>query len=187
MKYVGGLIVNKLIGIKIVKYESFAELIKILRKYNKGSISEIKSQIQNDEYVAFCDYVDDAGIKMIKELYKELREKNVKVQLYEHGRPTDINLLYNLSNTYAEISTEVDAEMELEEADMEKLLPYEYLWTSEKSDWVVIKKDYDYSIINRTTHMFFLIEDDDLNNQLAAMMIMMGNEVFSDIKELGWS
>lgn len=45
MKYVGGLIVNKLIGIKIVKYESFAELIKILRKYNKGSISEIKSQI----------------------------------------------------------------------------------------------------------------------------------------------
>ena len=70
---------------------------------------------------------------------------------------------------------------------MEKLLPYEYLWTSEKSDWVVIKKDYDYSIINRTTHMFFLIEDDDLNNQLAAMMIMMGNEVFSDIKELGWS
>jgi len=35
--------------------------------------------------------------------------------------------------------------------------------------------------------MFFLIEDDDLNNQLAAMMIMMGNEVFSDIKELGWS
>ena len=124
---------------------------------------------------------------MIKELYKELREKNVKVQLYEHGRPTDINLLNNLSNTYAEISTEVDAEMELEEADMEKLLPYEYLWTSEKSDWVVIKKDYDYSIINRTTHMFFLIEDDDLNNQLAAMMIMMGNEVFSDIKELGWS
>lgn len=178
---------KSIIGIKINKYNSFTDIVKVIRKYDKSSMSEIKDRVQNRDYVLYCDYIDSEGLEIIIKAYIELTEKGIGVELYEHGRATDIQLLYNLLNTYEDIEMETDAEIELEEADIQKLMPYEYMWTTEQKNWIVIKDKYEYSIINKTSHMFLLVEDDELNNQIASMMIMMGNEVVTSIEELGWN
>jgi len=178
---------ESIIGIKVVNYSSFADIVKIMRKYDKCSLAEIKTRVQDYDYVLTCNYIDEEGLEELIKCYKELVAKGVEVEIYEHGRLTNLQFLKNLSNTYAEIANETDVEIELEEADMARLLPYEYLWTTEQADWVVLKDKHGYSIINKTTHMFFLVEDDDLNNQIGAMMIMAGNKVIADIKELVWN
>lgn len=166
-------------GFKITSQSSIVCIVEIVRKYKDFSIADIKSRVDNDDYIFACDAVDDVGCKAMLKCIKELNKAKVTTQLYEYDEAMDLQLLKNWVGTCREISYEVDAEMELEndEVDDEAIQDFSYLWTTEQKDWVVLKSEYDYSILNSKTKQFLLIEDEDLNNQVASMMIMQGNKV----------
>ena len=169
------------IGIKIVSYKSIAPIVKIIRKYTGQSISEIKSAIDKGAFVYSGNQCDDDDLKNLIECYKELTDSLVKARLYENGSEIPLQFLLNLRESYREIASEVEAEEELESADMEALEEFKYLWTEEQDDWVVIKEEYDYVIFNKDKQEVLLIENEDLNNQVAAMMIMNGCKVISEV------
>lgn len=96
------------IGIKIFPTAEFAKVVKIVRKYQNLSISEIKNRIMQSEYIILCDGVDDEGLAVIISLYNELSALNISCELFEDDSPTDIHLLCNLQEMYCEIDEYID-------------------------------------------------------------------------------
>ena len=94
------------VGIKVISRNEINRCIKILRKYCKLSIGEIKEAIISNNYVVECSYVKEEGIVNIIKLYKELCDNNIQAQLYEHERITNVEFLENLVETYYEINEE---------------------------------------------------------------------------------
>jgi hypothetical protein len=174
---------NPIIGLKIGTFTSMAEVIKTIRKYRSDSMSAIKDDIQNNRYILTCDYYDSNGIKSIISAYIELSSQNTDVTIYEHDRTSNIQFLENRIQTYKEVSEEADAESELEQTDLSIIEPYSYLWTTEQADWGVIIENSSYAIVNIKTHKILSIDDEELNNKVAAMMIMMGNTRFDNINQ----
>ena len=99
------------VGIKVISRNEINRCIKILRKYCKLSIGEIKEAIISNnyvvEYIVECSYVKEEGIVNIIKLYKELCDNNIQAQLYEHERITNVEFLENLVETYYEINEEI--------------------------------------------------------------------------------
>lgn len=98
------------IGIKISSTESFAKVVSIVRKYEPLSISEIKKRVENNSYILTYGYTDDRGLNVLIKCHKELSAAGISTQLFEHDRPCELQFFKNLSNTYQEISDEIDAE-----------------------------------------------------------------------------
>lgn len=173
------------IGIKVVSCSNIAVVVKILRGFTTRSISEIKSAIENKEYVLEGSSYEDEELEKLVDCYKKLEKADIDSELYEDGRMISLEILQNLQQRNFEIQNEIDAETELEldDTDLEEIEPFSYLWTDEQDDWVVIKDEYDYTIFNKQTQSALAIEDEDLNNKVAAMMIMQGCEVFTGIME----
>jgi len=48
---------------------------------------------------------------------------------------------------------------------------YEYLWNEDKEDYVLLRVEEDYLIIDRVHQMVLLIEDDDMSDRVIAKMI----------------
>ena len=91
------------VGIKVISRNEINRCIKILRKYCKLSIGEIKEAIISNNYVVG----GIKGIVNIIKLYKELCDNNIQTQLYEHERITNVEFLENLVETYYEINEEI--------------------------------------------------------------------------------
>ena len=68
--------------------------------------------------------------------------------------------------------------------DMSNIEEYSYLWDGSQSGWVVLKDVYENTIFNKETKSVLLVEDEDLNNRLAAMMIMNNCQVISKYSEI---
>ena len=102
------------LGIKVIKFDSIALCISTIRGVNPESIGNIKSAILSGDYVYTCDELDDEGLSNIVKLYEELKNLGNEVELYEDDKPTTIELLYNLQESYAETGHSIDAENELE-------------------------------------------------------------------------
>lgn len=97
------------IGIKVSSTESIAKIVSIVRKYEPLSISEIKKRVDSNSYILTYSYTDDKGLNSILKCHKELSNLGITTQLFEHDRPCELQFLKNLSNTYQEISDEIDA------------------------------------------------------------------------------
>ena len=173
------------IGIKVVSYSNIAAVVKILRGFTTKSIPEIKCAIENKEYVFEGSSYEDEDLEKLVDCYKKLEMAEIDSELYEDGKMISLELLMNLQQRNYEIQNEIDAETELEldDTDLEEIEPFSYLWTDEQDDWVVIKDEYDYTFFNKQTQNALVIEDENLNNKVAAMMIMQGCEVFSGVME----
>ena len=74
------------VGIKVISRNEINRCIKILRKYCKLSIGEIKEAIISNNYVVECSYVKEEGIVNIIKLC----DNNIQAQLYEHERITNV-------------------------------------------------------------------------------------------------
>lgn len=61
---------------------------------------------------------------------------------------------------------------------------YDYLWTDEKRDYVLVKGMTGYSIIDRTTDRFLLIENEVLHNEIVEKMLQKGIPVFESVLHL---
>ncbi len=98
------------IGIKISSTESLAKVVSIVRKYEPLSISEIKKRVDNNSYILTYRYTDDKGLNTILKCHTDFYAAGISAQLFEHDRPCDIQFFKNLSNTYQEISDDIDDE-----------------------------------------------------------------------------
>ncbi len=63
------------------------------------------------------------------------------------------------------------------------LSEYEYLWTTEKDDWVLAYTSYGYGIVNKTEQTVLLVEDDELEKALTDKMLSVGCRVYDDIND----
>ena len=96
------------IGIKIKTQGQLAACVKVLKGYTEKSMGEIKTAIENNDFVYECRFVDGNGIKKLISIYKELSAANIETEIYEHGRLTDVEFLLNLTNSYVGIDADVD-------------------------------------------------------------------------------
>ena len=190
-----------IIQIKIKKDKNIISYIKLIKEFDKTvsangiSVSELKKSIEENRYVYSFDL--DAGDWMYIEnmtehewhsrfvnLLKELVKTGADLTVYRNNEVTSLELVENWLHTIKGISEETDAESELEQIDDLSIIePYSYLWTTEQADWGVVIEEYSYSIVNTKTHQMLLIEDVELNNKVAAMMIMMGNARFDNLDQ----
>lgn len=190
-----------IIQIKIKKDKNIISYIKLIKEFDKTissngiSVSELKKSIEENRFVYNFDL--DAGDWMYIEnmtehewhsrflhLLKELDRIGADLTVYHNDEVTSLKLVENWLNTIKEISEETDAESELEQVDDLSIIePYSYLWTTEQADWGVIIKNLSYAIVNIKTHEMLLIDDEELNNRVASMMIMMGNARFDNINQ----
>ena len=60
---------------------------------------------------------------------------------------------------------------------------YSYLWNEKKEEFVLVKTDLGYAIINKKDHSMLLIEDSDLDQKLVRKMMENGNKVYDDIMQ----
>lgn len=102
-----------IIGLKVDSYKSLAACAKIIRQFENYSLSELKTRIENHNYVLCYDSADDIGVKKVIRCYDQLIDAGAKVSLYElDHRPTTIELVRNLDQMYDEIGAEIEAEEE---------------------------------------------------------------------------
>ena len=178
---------TKDVGIVINQYTSMAETIQILRKYTNDPISRIQANIKNGDIVLSCTFFDDTAIrKVIIKCINELKKKKITVKIYEGEEEITLQLLKNWIGSCREFAVQTEAEVELEagDVDMTRLEEYSCLWNGNEPGWVVLKDKYDYTIYNPRTQMVLHIEDEDLNNQLAAVMILNGCEVYDGKRKI---
>ena len=109
-------IVEDTIGLIIKQPCSVAKCVSILRKYNPLSISEYKNAIESGEYVFYCDYTDDSGLRKLRRCYDELKKAGLTVEIYEQGNLTTREFISNLLGTYHEIELETQAMIDAEVA-----------------------------------------------------------------------
>lgn len=167
-------------GFIIDSFDSIAEVVKIMRNYTDDSISEIRTKIAKRERSYNCSIHDDDGIRKMIKCINELKKKNVRVTILD--KQDDIINMQLLKNWLSlirdvEIETEAETELEVSEVDPSDIEKYSFLWDGTEKNWAVLKGDYEYTIYNTETEEVFGIRDEDLNNAVAAMMIMQGNEV----------
>ncbi len=105
------------IGLIIKSAPSLAKCISIIRKYRADSISDIKSRIENCEYVFDCRYTDTSGVRKVRRCYDELIKAGAMVEIYEHGDLTTRDFLSNLVDTYRQIEEETEAMIDNESDD----------------------------------------------------------------------
>lgn len=60
---------------------------------------------------------------------------------------------------------------------------YEYLWTTEKNDWVLINSELGYGIINKKTHSILMVSDSELEKTLIDKMIEEGCKTYNSLDD----
>ena len=106
------------VAIKIPAESSIAKAASIIRKIEKEmSISDISGRIKNSDYLLSYDLSSEKGVNNIIHCYNEFQKLGITPSIYEHDRPASIGFLKNLSQTYKEISEEIDVEIEAEDEE----------------------------------------------------------------------
>ena len=60
---------------------------------------------------------------------------------------------------------------------------YEYLWTTETGDWVLVNTSYGYGIVNKKTQSVLSVSDDELESALINRMLSESCKVYDSIRE----
>ena len=109
------------LGLKIVKYDSLSACIIILRKYRNDSMSDIKKDIETNDFIFACDYIDDDELLEMIKCYDELVDAGCSVEIYDLGRIGSRELLCNLHESHVQIAKEVEEEIDAEVGDDEDI------------------------------------------------------------------
>lgn len=100
--------------LKIISMPSSAKCIKILRKYNNVSISNLLNSIKNNDYILCYPYISHSGIRKIRNCYDELVNSGIEVEIYEHNRLTSREFLSNLIESHNITDLEIQSAIEHE-------------------------------------------------------------------------
>lgn len=60
---------------------------------------------------------------------------------------------------------------------------YDYLWNSEKGDWVLVNTSFGYGIVNKKTQSALVVSDELLESALIDRMLSEGNKQYNDIND----
>lgn len=60
---------------------------------------------------------------------------------------------------------------------------YSYLWNEKKKEYVLVKSDLGYGIINKKEKSMLLICDEELEQEIITKMLESGNKVYDDINQ----
>ena len=60
---------------------------------------------------------------------------------------------------------------------------YEYLWTTEKNDWVLVRTLVGYGIVNIADQSLLMVSDTELKECLINRMLSEGNTIYDNINE----
>lgn len=60
---------------------------------------------------------------------------------------------------------------------------YLYLWNEKKMDFVLVKSDFGYSIVNKKEQTMLLVSDEELEQKLISKMLENGNAVYDNINQ----
>lgn len=58
---------------------------------------------------------------------------------------------------------------------------FDYLWTTEKDDWVLVNLEYDYCIIDKRRQMLLHVDSSELKEALVQKMLSEGNKTYESI------
>lgn len=67
---------------------------------------------------------------------------------------------------------------------MKELEEYEYLWTTEKEEYVLVRGSEGYAIVEKKNKMMLLIEDDNIYDMVVDQMLQQGNKIIDFISEI---
>lgn len=60
---------------------------------------------------------------------------------------------------------------------------YSYLWNEKKMNFVLVKSDFGYSIVDKKEQAMLLISDEELEQKLIIKMLENGNSVYENINQ----
>lgn len=60
---------------------------------------------------------------------------------------------------------------------------FSYLWNEKREDFVFVKTDLDYCIVDKRKQSMLLVEDEELDQRLISEMLKNGNKVYDDINQ----
>ncbi len=107
-------------GIKIITDTISAELIGLLKKYRKDSISTIKDDVLTGSYAFSCNYVTEIErLRMMVDCYEELVNAGFTVHVYFANMKKDIGIIKKWLKRSDEIDAEQDRLIEEEAIDDE--------------------------------------------------------------------
>ena len=58
---------------------------------------------------------------------------------------------------------------------------FSYVWTTQKRDYVLVRGEYGYAIVNKREQTMLCISDDDVDAAVVEKMLEEGNLVYEDI------
>lgn len=58
---------------------------------------------------------------------------------------------------------------------------YEYLWTTEKGNWVLVNTEYGYGIINKKEQTMLMVSDSKLKKELVNKMLAEGCKTYDNL------
>lgn len=60
---------------------------------------------------------------------------------------------------------------------------YSYLWNEKKTDFVLVKTDFGYGIVDKKEQSMLLISDEELEQKIISKMLENGNKVYDNINQ----
>lgn len=60
---------------------------------------------------------------------------------------------------------------------------HEYLWTTEKDNWVLINTEYGYGIINKKEQTMLMVSDPELKKALVDKMLAEGCKTYNNLDD----
>lgn len=60
---------------------------------------------------------------------------------------------------------------------------YSYLWNEKKKNFVLVKSDFGYSIVDKKEQAMLMVSDEELEQKLIIKMLENGNSVYDNINQ----
>lgn len=60
---------------------------------------------------------------------------------------------------------------------------YSYLWNEKKMNFVLVKSDFGYSIVDKKEQAMLMVSDEELEQKLIIKMLENGNSVYDNINQ----
>ena len=107
-------------ALKVKKYSSIAKVISILRKYSAISMGEIKSAVEQNQFILEVDYLSISGIRKLRRCYDELLKAGIECDIYDEdeeviSRQIMNNWIETLRGTEKDTMAQMAAEAENDE------------------------------------------------------------------------
>ena len=94
------------LAVKLPVGDVSAKACVIIKKMTGLSLADIKTRAAKDEYIFICDYVDDAGLKLINKMKREMEKLGVVVRQFEDGVEKPSERFDNIEKLHAEIEVQ---------------------------------------------------------------------------------